>query len=166
MFAVVAALGFVACSLDNVPPELKPVVDSRLPRAGSLAEIAAEQCVVYKEARGPAPTVSPAVGTSLAEELEVVEILVRCDWAARGDASAGAGEHSLSFPPLRRAKQHDHDPSPRLVYDTLVKRGDDDFDRVHVPSKFSDAESSADIVATRPLPGGGTVEVTVATVKR
>jgi hypothetical protein len=165
-FAVVAALGLVACSLDNVPPELKPMVDSRLPRAGSIAEIAAEQCVAHKETGGPAPTVSPAAGTSLAEELEVVEILVRCDWEEGKETSPEGGELSFSFPALRRAQQHHHHPSPRLVYDTFVKRGDTDFDRVHVPSRFSDVESSADIVATRPIPGGGTVEVTVATVKR
>ncbi|MBK7825610.1 hypothetical protein [Nannocystis sp.] len=47
-----------------------------------------------------------------------------------------------------------------------MKRGDHDFERVYVPSQFSDVASSADIVATRQIPGGGTVEVTVATVKR
>ena len=78
LFTVVAALALGAC-LDNVPPELKPMVNSRLPRAVS---------------------------------------------------------------------------------------GDHDFERVHVPSQFTDAASSADIVVTRSIPGGGTVEVTVATVKR
>jgi hypothetical protein len=164
--AVVATMGIVACSLDNVPPELKPMVDGRLPRAVSLAEAAAKLCAEYKEAGGPVPTVSPSVGTSLAEELEVVEILVRCDWEQSEGASPEGGELSFSFPSLRQATQHAHSPSPRLVYDTFVKRGDHAFERVHVPSQFSDVASSADIVATRPIPGGGTVEVTVATVKR
>lgn len=155
-FVVVATLGSVACSVDDIPPELKPTVSSRLPRAVNLAESAAEQCAAHKETGASAPTVSPAVGTSLAEELEVIEILVRCDWE-RG---------AFSFPPLRQANQRTHDPSPRLVYDTLIKRGDQDFERVHVPSRFSDAAASADIVASRSIPGGGTVEVTVATVKR
>jgi hypothetical protein len=164
-FIVVATLGIVAC-LDNVPPELKPMVDSRLPRAVNLADSAAERCAAHKETEGPGPTVSPAAGTSLAEELEVVEILVRCDWEQSDDTTTEGGGLSFSFPPLRQAKPHTHSPSPKLVYDTFVKRGDRDFERVHVPSQFSDVASSADIVVTRPLRGGGTVEVTVATVKR
>lgn len=164
-FIVVAALGIVACGLDNIPPELKPMVDSRLPWAVSLAESAGKQCAELKETERPAPTASPAVGKSLAEELEVVEILVRCDWEQSDEAPEGRGS-SFSFPPLRRAEQRTHTPSPRLVYDTFVKHGDHDFERVYVPSQFSDGASSADIVATRPIPGGGTVEVTVATVKR
>jgi hypothetical protein len=164
-FISVAALGIVACG-DNVPPELRPIVDSRLPRAVSLAEIAAKQCADHKAGKAASPTVSPAVGTSLAEELEVLEILVRCDWEASDGKQPESSEHSFSFPPLRQAKQHTHGTPPKLVYDTFVKRGDRDFERVHVPSQFSDAASSVDIVVTRAIPGGGTVAVTVATVKR
>lgn len=162
---IVAALALSAC-LDNVPPGLKPMVDSRLPRAVSLAESAAAGCVAHKAAEGPDSASSPAVGTSLAEELEVVEILVRCDWEPRDEKSPEGREHSFTFPPLRRAARHSHSPPPKLVYDTFVKLGDHNFERVHVPSQFTDAASSADIVVTRPIPGGGTVEVTVATVKR
>jgi hypothetical protein len=165
LFTVIAALTLGACA-DKVPPELKPMVDSRLPRAVSLAENAAARCDARKTTEAPGPAISPAVGTSLAEELEVVEILVRCDWEARDERSPEGGEDSFTFPALRRAVRHSHGSPPRLVYDTFVKRGDRDFERVHVPSQFTDAASSADIVVTRPIPGGGTVEVTVATVKR
>lgn len=165
-FTIVATLVNVACTLDHVPPELKPMVDSRLPRAVSLAETAAVQCAAHKETGGSAPTVSPAVGTSLGEELEVIEILVRCDWGHHHDTPSEGGEPSFSFPPLHRAKQHTHSPSPTVVYDSFVKQGNHTFERVFVPSQFSDAALSADIIATRPIPGGGTVEVTVATVKR
>lgn len=165
-FIIVVTLVNVACPLDHVPPELKPMVDSRLPRAVSLAESAASQCAEHKETGGSGLTVSPAVGTSLAEELEVIEILVRCDWGHRHDTPPESGEISFSFPPLRHAKQLTHSPSPKLVYDSFVKKGDHEFERIYVPSQFSDAAISADILATRPIPGGGTVEVTVATVKR
>ena len=163
---IAVALWVVACTLDNVPPELKPMVDSRLPRAIDLAEVAASQCAAHRVTGDPAPTTSPTAGTSLAEELEVVEILVRCDWGESDEASSADGEQSFTFPPLRRASRHSHNPSPKLVYDTFIKRGDRDFERIHVPSQFSDVASSVDIVVNRPIPGGGTVEVTVATVKR
>ena len=163
-FIVVAALWIVAC-FDSIPPELKPMIDSRLPRTMSLADSAAELCAAHKAADGPPRPVSPAAGNSLAEELEVVEILVRCDWAGTDDAPSASEEHSFTFPPLRQAALRPHSPPPRLVYDTFIKRGDRDFERVHVPSRFSDLASSADIVATRPIPGGGTGEVTVAAVK-
>jgi hypothetical protein len=161
----VASLALGAC-LDNVPPELRPMVDSRLPRAVSLAESAAARCAAHRAGEDPEPAVSPAVGTSLAEELEVVEIVVRCDWEPSDGKSPAGDEHSFTFPPLRQTAAHTHSPPPALVYDTFVKRGDRDFERVHVPSQFSDVASSADIVVTRLIPGGGTVEVTVATVKR
>ena len=163
---IVAALVNLACTMDHVPPELKPIVDSRLPRAISLAESAAIQCAAHKETGGSAPTGSPARGTSLAEELEVIEILVRCDWGHRHDTPPEGVEPSFSFPPLRLATPHAHSPAPKLVYDSFVKQGDHDFERVYVPSQFSGAALSADILVTRPLPGGGSVEVTVATVKR
>jgi hypothetical protein len=162
---IAAALWIVGC-LDNVPPELKPMVDSRLPRAIDLAESAAGRCAAHRTTGDPAPTESPTVGTSLAEELEVVEILVRCDWGESDGASTGSGEQSFTFPPLRQTSRYSHSPPPKLVYDTFIKRGDRDFERVLVPSQFSDVANSADIVVTRPIPGGGTVEVTVATVKR
>lgn len=160
---LVAMLGLIACGMDNIPPELKPLVDRRLPWAISLAESAAKQCAEIKEAKSPAPTTSPAAGKSLSEELGVIEILVRCDWEQSDEMPEGG---SFAFPPLRRTGQHTHSQSARLVYDTFVKRGDQDFERVYVPSQFSDAASSADIIATRPIPGGGTVEVTIATVNR
>ena len=160
---LVAMLELIACGMDNIPPELKPLVDRRLPWAVSLAESAAKQCAEIKEAKSPAPTMSPAAGKSLAEELGVIEILVRCDWEESDEMPEGG---SFTFPPLRRTGQHTHSPSARLVYDTFVKRGDQDFERVYVPSQFSDVASSADIIATRPIPGGGTVEVTIATVNR
>lgn len=162
---IVAALAVSAC-LDKVPPELKPLVDSRLPRTIFLAEAAAARCAAHKAAEGSAPAMSPAVGTSLAEELEVVEILVRCDWERKDENSPEGGEQSFTFPLLRQAARHSHTPPPQLVYDTFVKRGDHDFERVYVPSQFSDLASSADLVVTRSIPNGGTVEVTVATVKR
>lgn len=165
-FIVVAATAIFACRLDNLPPELKPMVDSRLPRAVSLAESAAQRCAEPKAADGPAPPVSPARGTSLSEELEVIEILVRCDRGQSHATPPGTGAHSFSFPPLRQAAPHAHSPPPELRYDTFVKLGDQDFERVLVPSQFSQVASSADIVVTRPIPGGGTVEVTVAMVKR
>ena len=165
-FILVATLVNITCTLDHVPPELKPMVDSRLPRAVSLAETAAVQCAAHKETGGSTPTVSPAVGTSLAEELEVVEILVRCDWGHSHGSPHEADEPSFSFPSLHQAKQHTHSPSPAVVYDSFVKQGNQTFERVFVPSQFSDAALSADILASRPIPGGGTVEVTVATVKR
>lgn len=163
---VMAVSGLLGCGVDVIPPELKPMIDSRMPRAISLAESVATKCAAQREAEGSVPAASPAAGTSLAEELEVVEILVRCDWGDSDEHSPEAGAHSFMFPPLRQATRHTHAPSPVLVYDTFVKRGDHDFERVLVPSQFSDATGSADIVATRPIPGGGTVEVTVATVKR
>jgi hypothetical protein len=53
-----------------------------------------------------------------------------------------------------------------VVYDTFATQGDRDFERVLVPSQFSGVAASADIVVTRAIPGGGTAEITVATVKR
>lgn len=158
-----AMLGIIACGLDNIPPELKPLIDRRLPWAVSLAESAAKQCAERKQAKGPAPTTSPAAGKSLAEELGVIEILVRCDWDQSDEMPEGG---SFAFPPLRGTGQHTHSPSARLVYDTFVKRGERGFEQVYVPSQFSDVASSADIIATRPIAGGGTVEVTIATVNR
>jgi len=162
---VVAALAFVACG-DKVPPELQPMVDSRLPQVVSLAETAAARCAAHRASEGPDPVLSPAVGNSLAEELAVVEILVRCDWESSDEKKSEGEGHSFAFPPLRQAVRQSRRSPPVLVYDTFVKQGDRDFERVHVPSQFSDVASSADIVVTRPIPGGGTVEITVATVKR
>lgn len=162
---IIAALALSAC-LDKVPPELKPLVDSRLPRTISLAEAAAARCAAHKAAEGSAPPVSPAVGTSLSEELEVVEIIVHCDWQPQSENSSTDAEHSFTFPPLRQAVRRSHTPAPQVVYDTFSRPGDHDFERVHAPSQFSDLASSADLVVTRSIPGGGTVEVTVATVKR
>lgn len=96
----------------------------------------------------------------------MIEILVRCAWGQSPATPPESGEHSFSFPPLRQAAPHAHSPPPALRYDTFVKAGDQDFERVHVPSQFSQVAASADIVVTRPIPGGGTVEVTVAMVKR
>lgn len=160
-------LGPVGCS-DRVPPDLRPLVDRRLPLAISLAEKAAEQCAALRDRQSAAPPSSPAAGTALAEELTVTEILVRCDWmpADTPETVPAGGDRSLAFAPLRQAEQRTHQPPPRLVYDNYLARGDWDFEHVHVPSVFSELTSSADIVVTRPIPGGGTVEVTVAMERR
>lgn len=165
-FAVAATMGLAACPLDNVPPAMKPMIDARMPRAINLADSAAKLCAEYKESGGSPTAASPAVGTSLAEELEVIEILVRCVWDPHDDTPPGEQLRNYRFPPLRKAAPHDHDPAPRMVYDSFVKDGDHDYERVFTPSQFSDSPDSADIIATRPIPGGGTVEVTVSTVKR
>lgn len=165
MIIVVAALALGACS-DKVPPELQPMVDSRLPQAVSLAETAAARCAERKATEGPEPAVSPAVGTSLAEELAVVEILVRCNWGQSDEKMPEAEGHSFAFPPLRQAARRPHGAPSAVVYDTFATQGDRDFERVLVPSQFSGVAASADIVVTRAIPGGGTTEITVATVKR
>lgn len=164
-FAVSAVMALTAC-VDNVPPELEPMVDVRLPLVISLAENAADACSALRTSEAAAPKASPAASTALAEEIEVVELVVRCNWSEPDDAAPGGGESTQVFPPVRKAARHAHSPPPKVVYDTFVKRGDRDYERVYVPSQYSESSNSADIVVARPIRDGGVVEVTVAMVKR
>lgn len=151
-----------ACTLDKIPEDLRPTIEPRLPLAISVAKSAAAQCAEVKHSAAPPPAVSPAADTALATDLAVVDILVRCRWAdEQGPAPPSAG-HTFEFPPLHGAPRHAPATPPVLVYDSYIKPGDLDFERVHVPSVYSDIASSADIVATEPIPDGGAVEVTVA----
>lgn len=167
---IVVSAMVVACSLDKIPDELRPAVEPRIPFAVSLAESSAALCAAVKEggsAKTPGTT-SPAVGTALATDLAVVEILVRCVWAgdAEGDSSSSHIAGLLfDFPPLRAANRRERGAPATLVYDTRVRPGDPAYERVHVPSMYSELAGSADITAIEPIPSGGSVEVTVA-VKR
>lgn len=154
-----------ACTLDNIPDELRPTIEPRIHLAISLAKTAATRCADVKKAATPPPTTSPAEHTALAADLAVTEILVRCRWVDQDDPSPQPVERTFDFPPLHGVPRRTLAAPPVLVYDSCVKPGDPDFERIHVPSSYSDIVDSADIVATEPIRDGGTVEVTVA-VKR
>lgn len=142
------------------------MVDARLPLAISLAKGGAAHCPDPTTDAAPASPATPARGTALGTDMNVVEILVRCIWPGDDEHSSHVESgHEYTFPALRKAERRSHSSPPQLIYDTFVKKGDPSFERIYTPSMYCDEPDSLDIVVTQPTPGGGSIEVTVAVKK-
>ena len=169
IISALAPLCLVTACRRSVPREVADTVEKQKPNAIALAEQAAAQCAALKQ-RGPfapspvdapPPPPSPAVGSPLASEPHVVDVLVSCSWP---DPRGGGAWGGTSFPklkgppgpPLRNVAMPEN-----LAMENCSKDAHH-CEQVRVPSWYHPSESSADIRVLRPTPDGGEIEVVVA----
>ena len=164
--AVVLGVCLVGCSRP-VPPEVEEAVERNMPLAIKVAEDAAKLCPSQQEnapfhnppKNSPAPA-SPALGTALETDTQVVDVFVMCSFPDPRDASmmAGTGLQSLrktSQVPARAVTM------PEDMAENTCRKDESHCQQVIVPSRVLPSDKSADIRIVRSFEGGGRVEVRV-----
>jgi hypothetical protein len=161
-------VSLLGCS-KRIPNEVSGAVEATLPVAIQVAEDAAKLCPQLKASApfqadpmsAPAPPGSPARGSALQTQTQVVDVLVSCSWPDSRDAT-GAIWGGTSFPRLRgkvgvplRAVTMPED----TARDTCAK-DPQSCEQVIVPSRHMASEASADVRVVRKT-ADGTVEVVV-----
>jgi hypothetical protein len=169
--AVALGLCLVGCS-KPVPPEVEEAVDRSLPLAIKVAEDAAKLCPSQLEnmpfhnpPKNSPPPASPAAGTALESDPQVVDVFVMCSFPDPRDASVMGGTGLQS---LRKTSQVPARPvtMPEDLAENTCRKDASHCQQVIVPSRVSPNEKSADIRIIRPFEGGGQVEVRVVLVPK
>lgn len=172
-FIVPLALVSILSSCSRrVPNEVDSAVEKNLPIAIQVAEDAAKLCPQLKTGApfnpnplaAPPPPPSPAVGTALATDAHVLDVLISCNWLdprdKTGNTSAGTFfptlKNKAGVPPRAVTMPED------LAMNTC-KKDANHCEKIVVPSRYSTADNTADIRITRKTVDG-TVEVLVIVV--
>ncbi len=144
----------------RVPAALRPTVDRHLSQVQSLAVTAGARCEEVRNGglvariQGTVPA-SPAVGTALERDPEVLQAEITCYWPTSGGGGAGNGFLSLRADAEQRNGRED-------VY---VISGKDDnhhtLDAVVNPAVQVNDPAAFDLRVVRPTPTGGWVDVVV-----
>lgn len=144
----------------RVPANLRPTLDRHLPQIRALATAAGARCEEVRNTgllavvQGTVPA-SPAVGTPLERDREVLQARVTCLW--RTGAGGGAGN---SFQPLRMEGERRNGRE-----DVYVLSGKDDdrhtLEEVVTPAVQVNDPAAFDVRVVRPSPSGGWVDVIV-----
>jgi hypothetical protein len=155
----------------KLPDAVKQAVETNRPLAVKVAEDAAKLCPGMKAAApfqkdpssAPPPPPSPATGTALATDAQVVDVYITCSWPDPRDSS-GSTWAGTSFPRLKgtTAVPVRAVTMPEDMVETSCKAGVHDCMQIISPSRHHADEASADIRVLRPTPDGGEVEVVVA----
>lgn len=179
------ALALVGCH-KQVPAEVRPALDSVREDARKAADNAVKACSAqfasgqfYVTPKGcgqkvlPGQTVvptipSPAKGTSLESNPNVVEVQAECS-APTGSASGGTTTGcSMGLDSLHKAfGPGDFKSGNWDTAEDSCKSSPSNCEKVEVPSRYAKDDKSADLTITRPVPGGpagatATVRVTLA----
>jgi hypothetical protein len=156
----------VACG-KSVPADVDEAVKRSLPLAVKVAEDAVKLCPAQRPnapfnnppANTPPPP-SPAAGTALDSDPQVVDVFVMCSFPdpRSPNTSAGTGLQSLrktSQVPARAVTM------PGDMAENTCAKSPKSCQQIIVPSRVVAEEKSADIRVVRPLADGGEVEVRV-----
>ncbi len=173
----------------SVPPEIKPALDGVRDDARKIAEVAAKTCgdqfasgQFYVTAGGgggvkllPGQTVvptipSPAKGTSLETNPDVVDVMTTC----MAPAGAGPGGSVESFGSDLGTLRHAFGPGDFQngnwsTSENSCRSSPSSCEKVEVPSRYLKDKRSADLTLVRPMvggPPGGTVTVTIVLGKK
>lgn len=155
-------LGLVALlGCRRVPATLRPTVDKHLPQVQALAAAAGARCEEVRNTgigaviQGTVPT-SPATGTALERDPEVLQVEVTCFWPSASGAGTGEGN---SFQPLRAQAERRSGS-----VDVYKLAGDDQnhtLEEVEHPAVRVHDPAAFDLRVLRPTPSGGWIEVVV-----
>jgi len=171
LVTLLAGLG-TGCGRD-LPEAVKPTILAQRGAAIELADAAARVCpqAVLSAPFQPNPMAAPAlpgnpaVGTALANDPHVLDVIVSCSWPDPRDPS-GETWGGTSLPRL-----HDHwGPPVRVVtmpedfIENTCKGDAKTCEQLIVPSRHHEDASSADLRIVRPTEDGGVAEVTVVFV--
>lgn len=180
---VVAALGALGGCSKHVPSNVAPLVESVKPDVLALAVEAAKACGdILKSGRMtvtangcslnvlPGETMvpelpSPAKGTALESNPDVVNVFVMCNASAAPNQSCGSG-----LGPLRPSPRFlPMDNGPRDPLDGTCRSSPTDCDEAFVPSRHVASADSVDLHVVKPViggPAGANAEVTVVLKKK
>jgi hypothetical protein len=160
---LVAALALVGCR-EQVDPRLQALIDTNLPRAIELAEAVASRCPSMRQGGPPVAAGrelrSPALGSALAADADVLEVEVSCSWPVDASTKTGEVRFGTYFPGLRAAERLRSAADSTTVYSGAMG------ETVARPSVHGDTMDSLDIRVVRDTPDGGQIEVVVSVVKR
>ncbi len=168
LFIVACVLSSFGCG-KRIPNEVSAAVEATLPMAIAVAEDAGKLCPQLKASApfqpdpmsAPAPPGSPARGSALQKQTQVVDVLISCSWPDPRDGT-GATWGGTSFPRLRGKVGVPLRPVTMpedMARDTCAKDSQS-CERVIVPSRHMASEASADVRVVRKTTDG-TVEVVV-----
>ncbi len=160
---LLSGLVFLSSCSKRIPNEVAPAVETNLPIAIQVAENAAKSCPDLKanHSMGSPQAPSPAKGSALETNMQVVDVSITCMWPDPRDSTGATGE-GTAFPrlkgksavPLRAVTM------PEDFARTTCQKDPNNCEQVVVPSRHVASESSADIRVVRKTPVG-TVEVVV-----